>query len=159
MTVNPLLDALKRRFSPLIPLVIIGVFAIATLWLTRPAGSAPGPSLVSGLMTLKATAQAATPYDAAMANGKPTLLEFYADWCTTCQAMAPTLQALHHQFGHQVNLVMLNIDDPQWQQPLERFQVKGVPHLVLLQADGTVADSVTGKVPRSILSHRLGDLL
>jgi len=157
MSANPVSDAPKRRFSPAI--VVVVLFAIATLGLTHAGGDSPAPSLVSGLITLKATAQAATPYDIAMANGKPTLLEFYAEWCTTCQAMAPTLEALQQQFGQQMNLVMLDIDAPQWQQPVEQFQVKGVPHLVLLQADGTVADHFSGEVPRSILMHRLVDLL
>lgn len=143
----------------LLAIGLIVVFAIATVFLTRPQTSVTSLSPVSGLVTLKATAQSAMLYEVAIANQRPTLIEFYADWCTTCQAMAPTLQELHRQFGADINFVMLNIDDPQWREPVQQFQVNGVPHLTLLQSDQTVFDTFTGKVPHRVLVNRLTKLL
>lgn len=143
----------------LLAIGLIVVFAIATVFLTRPSTSVTSLSPVAGLVTLKATAQSAMPYETAIANQRPTLIEFYADWCSTCQAMAPTLQDLHRQFGKDINFVMLNIDDPQWRQPVQQFQVNGVPHLTLLQPDQTVVDYWTGKVPHQVLVDRLTKLL
>lgn len=158
MTVNraPHSEASKPS---LMLMALVAVFAIAAFCLTRPEPNLQSLSPVSGLVTLKASAQAAIPYSEATANQKPTLVEFYADWCTTCQAMAPTLQSIHHQFGDRLNFVMLNIDDPRWQAQVQQFQVSGVPHLALLQADQVVADTFIGKVPKSVLSHRIDDLL
>lgn len=147
------------RWSGWLAAAVVGGFAIATLLLTRANGGGPLLSPLSGLMALKATAQIAMPYDQALANARPTLVEFYADWCTTCQAMAPTLQALHDQYGPQINFVMLDIDDPLWSEPVEQFQVKGVPQLTLLRADQTVADTLIGKVPKPLLAEKLGALL
>jgi len=137
---------------------LVGLFAIATLLLTRPQAG-PRFSPLSGLMALQASAQAAMPYDQALGSQKPTLIEFYADWCTTCQALAPTLQALHHRYGEQINFVMLNIDDPRWNQQIEQFQVSGVPQLTLLRPDRSVVDSFIGKVPKSVLNDSLITLL
>ncbi|NEQ97422.1 MAG: hypothetical protein F6K30_11970 [Cyanothece sp. SIO2G6] len=50
-------------------------------------------------MTLKASAQSAMSYEAAMANHQPTLIEFYTDWCIVCQKLAPTLSSIHQEFG------------------------------------------------------------
>ncbi|MGF1512860.1 MAG: thioredoxin domain-containing protein [Elainellaceae cyanobacterium] len=151
-------DLEKNRASWIVA-ALVGLFAIAAVVVTRPDGSSPSLSAVSGLMSLKATAQAAMPYDIAMADPKPTLVEFYADWCTTCQALAPTLQDIHEQAGDQINFVMLDIDDPQWRQQVNQFQVSGVPHLALLDSSHVVADSFVGRVPRQVLVARIADLL
>ena len=110
-------------------------------------------------MTLKTMAQTATPYDVAMTNQKPTLIEFYADWCTTCQALSPTLKALHDQWGDRINFVMLNIDDPQWARQVNQFQVNGVPNLTILDQTQTVTDTFIGNIPKSRLENELAELL
>jgi thiol-disulfide isomerase/thioredoxin len=143
----------------LLAIAIIATFAIAAFVLTRPVTPVQGLSSVAGLISLKASAQAATPYAIAATNGRPTLLEFYADWCTTCQALAPTLQSVHGQFGEDLNIVMLDIDDPHWQQQLQDYRVTGVPHLVLLEDDGAIADTFVGKVPKSVLVDRIQQIL
>lgn len=157
MTVNRIASSEYRNSLMAIALVII--FAIAAIFLTRPQTDAISLSPVSGLMTLKASAQSAMPYEQAMTNQKPTLIEFYADWCTTCQSLAPTLATVHDEFEPDLNFVMLNIDDPQWRSQIQQFQVNGVPHLVLLNPNETVADRFIGKVPLSILRDRVMNLL
>jgi len=145
-----------RRPSLVAAMVVL--FALVTVGLTRPPAVASS-SAVTGLMALKATAQMGQPYDQAMASGKPTLVEFYADWCTTCQAMAPTLVALHQRFGEAVDLVMVDIDDPQGSDLVARYGVSGVPHLVLAAADGTVAQTWVGEVPYPVLASQLSQTM
>lgn len=159
MTVNRIGKIPDTRKFSLLTIAVVILFAIAAIFLTRPVTSLQSFSPVSGLMALKASAQTAMPYEVAMANSKPTLVEFYADWCTTCQAMAPTLQSVHEQISDRANFVMLNIDDPQWQPQIKQFGVSGVPHLVLLNGDQTIADTFIGKLPKPILAQRLTDWL
>ncbi|MEO0986379.1 MAG: thioredoxin domain-containing protein [Cyanobacteria bacterium J06639_14] len=159
MTVERLSENSGKPMAKVMAIAIAVVFAIVTFGITRPGHSLQNSSSVSGLMTLKATTQAAIPYEVAMANQKPSLVEFYADWCTTCQAMAPTLQSVHHQMGDQVNFVMINIDDPQWLDQIKQFQVSGVPHLTLLNTDQTIAATFIGEVPKRVITNRLTELL
>jgi thioredoxin-like negative regulator of GroEL len=159
MTVNRAPNSPKINRLSLMAIAITVGFAIAAFFLTRPEPSLQSISPIAGLMSLKATAHDAVAYEVAMTNQKPTLVEFYADWCTTCQSLAPTLQWIHNQFGDRVNFVMLNIDEPQWREQIQQFRVTGVPHLVLLNDDQTVADTFIGKVPQQILADRVADLL
>ena len=139
----------------------LGLMALGWGWLLgMPSAQADFVgSPLSGLVALKTMARASVPYAEAMGSGKPTLLEFYADWCTTCQALAPTVRSLHSQYASQVNFVMIDIDDPQWVGPIQQFQATGVPQITVLRPDQTVADTFVGKVPRSILAATLDAIL
>ncbi len=41
----------------------------------------------------------------AFANGRPTVVEFYADWCEACQEMAPSMYRLKRDFQDEINVV------------------------------------------------------
>ena len=151
-------DGINKNFGA-IAIGLVVMFIGATFFLTRPVQGTQQVSAVSGLRTLQTAAATSTPYSEAIANSKPTLIEFYADWCTVCQSMAPTLEKANATFRDEVNFVMLNIDEPQWQQEVDTFKVRGVPHFVLLEGDQTPVDSFIGKIPFQILSDRLGSLL
>jgi thiol:disulfide interchange protein len=79
----------------------------------------------------------------ALADGRPTLVEFYADWCEACRAMAPAMERIERQRHDQLDVVLLNVDNPRWQPELERYDVNGIPQLEFFDAAG-------GSVGRSI---------
>ena len=72
----------------------------------------------------------------ALTNGKPTLVEFYADWCEACRAMAPAMAAMERQQHDQLDVVLLNVDNPRWLPELDRYAVNGIPQLELFNAAG-----------------------
>ena len=71
----------------------------------------------------------------AFANGKPTVLEFYADWCEACREMAPFMIDLEAKYSNQINFVMLNVDNIQWQDFIEKYEVTGIPHFNFFDKD------------------------
>jgi thiol-disulfide isomerase/thioredoxin len=109
--------------------------------------------------SLSALAETATPYAVAQANGKPTLLEFYANWCTTCQAMAGDMADLRGEYGDRVNFVMLNIDNNTWLPEMLTYRVEGIPHFVYLGAAGEAIATAIGEQPRQILADNLEALI
>jgi len=72
----------------------------------------------------------------ALADGRPTLVEFYADWCEACRAMAPAMERLEQEHRGAFDVVMLNVDNPRWEAELERYDVNGIPQLELFDAAG-----------------------
>ncbi|MDY6783717.1 MAG: thioredoxin family protein [Cyanobacteriota bacterium] len=108
---------------------------------------------------LDAQAEQATPLDVAIANGKPTLMEFYANWCTSCQAMAKDLEELKQQYADTANFVMLNVDNTKWLPEILRYRVDGIPHFVYFNKDGDAIAQTIGEQPRSVLQADIEALI
>ncbi len=105
--------------------------------------------------SLAALAEGSVPWEEAQTNAKPSLVEFYADWCTSCRSMAPVLARLKQEFAQHVNFVMLNVDNPKWLPELSRYQVNGIPHFLFLDAQGELLGSAIGEQPESVLRANL----
>ncbi len=104
-------------------------------------------------------AEDSTPLEVAMDNGKPTLMEFYANWCTTCQAMAPEIRELETEYADDVNFVMLNVDNRKWLPELSQYRVDGIPHFVYLNRDGEAIAQTIGEQPQSVMAENLTALV
>ena len=109
----------------------------------------------TGPATLTAIAEDSIPLETALSNGKPTLMEFYANWCTSCQAMAPDMESLKQQYSDQVNFVMLNVDNTKWLPEILSYRVDGIPHFVFLGKDGKAVAQAIGEQPRSVMEANL----
>ncbi|MCP9808934.1 thioredoxin family protein [Cyanobium sp. HWJ4-Hawea] len=72
----------------------------------------------------------------ALANGKPSMVEFYADWCEACKSMAPAMETMESQHRGELNVVLLNVDNPRWQPQMDRYGVNGIPQLELFNDQG-----------------------
>ena len=65
----------------------------------------------------------------ALSNGRPTVLEFYADWCEACKEMAPDMIDAKKQNSNKVDVVLLNVDNPRWSDLIDKYNVNGIPQL------------------------------
>ena len=102
-------------------------------------------ALSIGLLLMRGGIQSETPLeqlarrsvdpDVALTNGKPTLIEFYADWCQVCREMAPAMLELERSTQNRLDVVLVNVDNPRWQDLVNRYEVNGIPvsytHLTL----------------------------
>lgn len=110
-------------------------------------------------ISLESQAKQSTPLEVALNNGKPTLTEFYADWCTSCQAMAGDLGAIKQSYGDRLNFVMLNVDNTKWLPEMMRYGVDGIPHFVFMDSEGKAIAESIGEQPKGILEADLDALI
>ena len=57
----------------------------------------------------------------ALSNGRPTVLEFYADWCEACKEMAPDMIDAKKQNSNKVDVVLLNVDNSIWSDLIDKY--------------------------------------
>lgn len=60
---------------------------------------------------------------------KPTLVDFYADWCGPCRMLKPILEEIEEEYGDKVNIVKINVDE--YQELATEYQVRSIPTLIL----------------------------
>ncbi|MBJ7898848.1 MAG: thioredoxin fold domain-containing protein [Cyanobacteria bacterium RI_101] len=109
--------------------------------------------------SLETQAKQSLSLETALSNGKPTLTEFYANWCRSCQAMAPSLARLKQDYGDRVNFVMLNVDNGKWLPEVLRYRVDGIPHFVFQDGTGNPVAQAVGELPQEIMAANLAALM
>ncbi|MCT4582244.1 MAG: thioredoxin [Flavobacteriales bacterium] len=83
-------------------------------------------------------------------NGEqPVLVDFSAEWCGPCKAMAPILKDVKKAMDSSVKIIKVDVDkNPQ---AAQKFQVRGVPTLILFKA-GKLLWRQSGVVPANQLT-------
>ncbi|WP_066380896.1 MULTISPECIES: thioredoxin family protein [unclassified Anabaena] len=110
-------------------------------------------------VSLASLEETSTPLEVATTNGKPSLVEFYANWCTVCQKMAPDIAELEQQYADKVNFVMLNVDNTKWLPEMLKYRVDGIPHFVFLDQEGETVAQAIGDQPHTIMGSNLEALV
>ncbi len=78
------------------------------------------------------------------------LVDFWAEWCGPCKAIAPALEEIASEFAGRLTVAKVNIDE----NPAtpNNYAVRGIPTLILFK-DGHPVSQKVGAAPKSVLKQ------
>src|ERR687898_2928858 len=91
--------------------------------------------------------------DEVISSEKPVIVDFWAEWCGPCHAVAPVLDRIAEERADELKLVKLNIDEEQ--DIAQRYGIASIPTMVLFK-DGEPAAAAIGAQPKGSLERSLG---
>jgi thioredoxin 1 len=82
-------------------------------------------------------------------QAQPVMVDFWAEWCGPCRALAPTVSEIAIEYAGKLKVVKLNVDEAM--NTAGRFNIRGIPTLLIFKG-GLVADQIVGAVPKDQIS-------
>src|SRR6188472_2945234 len=84
---------------------------------------------------------------------KDVIVDFWAEWCGPCHAVAPVLDRIVSERDDELRLVKVNIDEEQ--ELARRFGIVSIPTIILFRG-GEPAAAALGAQPQQMLEKSLG---
>ena len=116
-------------------------------------------SIFESTLLLKNFGNLSMDPEVALSNGKPTYLEFYAEWCEICKEMAPEIKQLKKDFDSEINFVFLNVDNPKWGKFIKQFNVNGIPQISIIDSSSNLLATLTGLQEENTLKKSIEYLI
>ena len=85
-------------------------------------------------------------------SDRPVLVDFWAEWCGPCRALAPTMEAVASEWQDRARVVKLNVDE----NPVitERYGIRAIPTLILFKG-GAEAERMLGAVSKTEITRKI----
>ena len=81
-----------------------------------------------------------------MKSQKPTIVDFWAEWCGPCKQIGPILEEISDEMSNEVTIAKHNIDEEP--NTPTKFGVRGIPTMLLFK-DGELKSTKVGATPKS----------
>ncbi|HHP7241913.1 MAG TPA: thioredoxin [Cyclobacteriaceae bacterium] len=67
---------------------------------------------------------------------KPTLVDFYADWCQPCHMMAPVLKEVAHEMGDELRIIKVDVDKNQ--SAALKYGIRSIPTMLVFKKGAVI---------------------
>ena len=90
--------------------------------------------------------------DQVLNSEKPVLVDFWAEWCAPCRALAPVMESLSEDYSGRATIAKLDIDANQ--QIAMQYGIRSIPTVMLFDK-GQVVDALIGVQPKAAYEQSL----
>jgi len=86
----------------------------------------------------------------------PAIIDFWADWCAPCKAVAPVLEELSEEYEGKLKVYKVNTEDEQ--ELASVFGIRSIPSLLFIPTDGQ-PQMAAGALPKETFVKAIDDVL
>jgi thioredoxin 1 len=88
-------------------------------------------------------------------SDQPVMVDFWAEWCGPCKALAPVIEELANENGDKIKILKMNIDQNPDTAP--KFGIRGIPTNIIFK-NGEVFEQITGNQAKSKFQDSINKL-
>lgn len=95
-------------------------------------------------------------YEALLADAKPLVIDFWAEWCGPCRMVSPIIEELAEEYADRVNIGKCDVDS--CDDITAAYRVRNIPTIVFLKG-GQQVDKHVGAISKADLKAKIDALL
>lgn len=95
-------------------------------------------------------------FDQLVSEGKPLVIDFWAEWCGPCRMIGPLIEELATEYEGKVTIGKLDVDNND--DVVSKFGIRNIPTVLFIK-NGEVVDKQVGATNKAALAAKIDALL
>lgn len=95
-------------------------------------------------------------FEGLLNDGKPLVLDFWAEWCGPCRLVSPIIDELSEEYEGRVNIGKMNVDEND--DVISQFGIRNIPTILFFK-NGQLTDKIVGAMPKDKFVEKIDALL
>ncbi|MDR1602370.1 MAG: thioredoxin [Tannerella sp.] len=95
-------------------------------------------------------------FEELLSDGKPLVVDFWAEWCGPCRMLSPIIEELASEYAGRVNIGKIDVDNNN--EIVAQFGIRNIPTILLFK-NRELADKCVGALSKASLVEKIEKLL